>query len=241
MLFASRSSAEQAMFLSGLQGSLPTKVLDFVIKADVQGSAEALSSAVTELTAADDKLQVKTRVLRSGAGAITNEDIMLASVSNAAVLGFNVAASTQQRDEASRNGVEILEYAVVYDALDEVRRRMAALIRPPPSKQLGELVGTLDVQQIFKIGAVGKVAGCRVLTGFVRVGCNIRILRGNLILYEGKLQSLRSGKDMAEQVDAPDECGMSFDDFQGMEPEDRVEAYAARDVALGDIVDDDDE
>ena len=111
---------------------------------------------------------------------------------------------------------------------------MASLIRPPPSKQLGELVGTLDVQQIFKIGAVGKVAGCRVLTGFIRVGCNIRILRGNIITYEGKLQSLRSNKDEAEQVDSPDECGMSFDDFQDMQPEDRVEAYAARDVAMGD-------
>ena len=197
----------------------------------MQGSAEALASAVQALEAADDKLQVKTRVLRSGAGAITNEDIMLASVSNAYILGFNSVASAQQREEASKVGVEIREYSVVYDALDDVKSMMAALIRPPPSKQLGELVGTLDVQQIFKIGAVGKVAGCRILNGYIRVGCNIRILRGNLIVYEGKLQSLRAGKDIVEQVDAPDECGISFDEFQGMEPEDRVEAYAARDVS----------
>ena len=103
-------------------------------------------------------------------------------------------------------------------------------------QQLGELVGTLDVQQIFKIGAVGKVAGCRVLTGFIRVGCNIRILRENLILYEGKLQSLRSNKDAVDQVDAPNECGMSFDDYQGMEPEDRVEVYKGRDVLDDDEV-----
>jgi len=227
-LFAQRSSSEQQLFLGGLQGELPTKMLDFVVKADVQGSAEALSCSVQELTAADDKLQVKTRVLRSGAGAITNEDIMLASVSNAQILGFNSVASAQQRDEALKAGVEIKEYSVVYDALDDVRAMMAALIRPPPSKQLGDLVGKLDVQQIFKIGAVGKVAGCKVLEGFIKVGCNIRILRGNLILYEGKLQSLRSFKDLVDQVDAPDECGMSFDDFQDMQPEDRVEAYAAR-------------
>jgi len=239
-LFAARSSAEQSLFLTGLQGGLPTHVLDFVVKADVQGSAEALCSAVTELTAADDKLQVKTRVLRSGAGTITNEDIMLASVSRATILGFNTAASKQQLEAAAKQGVAINEYSVVYDALDEVRAMMAALIRPPPSKQLGELVGTLDVQQIFKIGAVGRVAGCRVLDGFIRVGCNIRILRGNIIVYEGKLQSLRSEKDAVEQVDAPNECGMSFDDFQDMQPEDRVEAYAARDVAMGDVVDDDD-
>jgi len=235
-LFATRSSAEQDLFLGGLQGNLPTKLLDFVVKADVQGSAEALASAVEELEAADDKLQVKTRVLRSGAGAVTNEDIMLASVSNAIVIGFNSVVSAQQRDEASKVGVEIREFKVVYDALDDVKSLMAALIRPPPSKQLGNLVGRLDVQQIFKIGAIGKVAGCRVIDGFIRVGCNIRILRGNIITYEGKLQSLRSGKDIVEQVDSPDECGMSFDDFQGMEPQDRVEAYAARDA-----VDDDDD
>ena len=117
------------------------------------------------------------------------------------------------------------------------RHTPKSLIRPPPSKQLGELVGTLDVQQLFKIGAIGKVAGCKVLTGYIKVGCNIRILRGNIIVYEGKLQSLRSFKDLVERVDAPDECGMSFDDFQGMEPEDRVEAYAARETPD----DDDDE
>ena len=126
--------------------------------------------------------------------------------------------------------MEIKEFSVVYDALDEVRAMMAALIRPPPSKQLGELVGRLDVQQIFKIGAVGKVAGCKVIEGYIKVGCNIRILRGNLIVYEGKLQSLRSNKDIVERVDSPEECGMSFDDFQTMEPEDRVEAYAARET-----------
>ena len=230
-LFATRSSQEQQLFLGGLGGELPTKLLDFVVKADVQGSAEALSSAIQQLEAADDKLQVKTRVLRSGAGAVTNEDIMLASVSNARILSFNSNVQQQQRDEAAKAGVAVDEYNVVYDALDDVRALMAALIRPPPSKQLGDLVGTLDVLQIFKIGAVGKVAGCKVLDGYIKVGCNIRILRGNLIVYEGKLQSLRSFKDLVDKVDAPNECGMSFDDFQDMQPDDRVEAYAARDGA----------
>jgi translation initiation factor IF-2 len=233
-LFAMRSSADRAAFLSGrVEGELPTKVLDFVVKCDVQGSAEALSRAVAELSAADDKLQVKTRVLRSGAGAITNEDIMLASVSSATILGFNSPASALQKEEAAKVGVAIKEFQIVYDCLDEVKAMMAALIRPPPSKQLGALVGTLDVLQTFKIGAVGKVAGCKVVSGFVRVGCNIRILRGNIIEYEGKLQSLRSFKDLVERVDVGSECGISFEDYQGMEPDDRVEAYAARD-AVGD-------
>jgi len=235
-LFASRSSQGMELFLGGLgEGELPTKLLDFIVKSDVQGSAEALSSALSELQAADDKLQVKTRVLRSGAGAITNEDIMLASVSNAVVIGFNSAASSQQRDEAAKVGVEIREYNVVYDALDDVRAMMAALIRPPPSKQLGALIGNLDVQQLFKVGSIGKVAGCKVVTGSIKVGSNIRILRGNIIVYEGKLQSLRSGKEIVEEVEAPNECGISFDDFQTMEPEDRVEAYAAREVVDDDV------
>lgn len=200
----------------------------------MQGSAEALSSALSDLSASDDKLQVRTRVLRSGAGCITNEDVMLASVSNALVVGFNSFASASTREEAFKVGVAIKEYTVVYDAIDDVEAMMAALIRPPPSRQLGRLVGTLDVKQIFKIGAVGKVAGCRVLDGYVKVGCNIRILRGNLILYEGKLRSLRSVKEAVDQVGAPDECGLSFDDFQGMEPADRVEAYVPRADAAGD-------
>uniref|UniRef100_A0A7S2HRE2 Translation initiation factor IF-2, chloroplastic n=1 Tax=Haptolina brevifila TaxID=156173 RepID=A0A7S2HRE2_9EUKA len=236
-LFASRSSLEQQLFLGGLSdGELPTKLLDFIVKSDVQGSAEALSSALSDLSAADDKLQVKTRVLRYGAGAITNEDIMLASVSNAVVIGFNSAASAQQRDEAFKAGVAIKEFNVVYDALDDVRAMMASLIRPPPSKQLGALIGNLDVQQLFKVGSIGKVAGCKVINGLIKVGCNIRILRGNLIVYEGKLQSLRSGKEIVESVEAPNECGISFEDFQTMEPTDRVEAYAARET-----VDDEDD
>jgi translation initiation factor IF-2 len=158
---------------------------------------------------------------------------MLASVSSATILGFNSPASALQKEEAAKVGVAIKEFQIVYDCLDEVKAMMAALIRPPPSKQLGALVGTLDVLQTFKIGAVGKVAGCKVVSGFVRVGCNIRILRGNIIEYEGKLQSLRSFKDLVERVDVGSECGISFEDYQGMEPDDRVEAYAARD-AVGD-------
>jgi translation initiation factor IF-2 len=231
MLFASRSSATQELFLGGLKdGELPTKLIDLVVKADVQGSAEALSTTLAALEAADDKLQVKTRVLRSGAGVVTSEDIMLASVSNAVIVSFNTPVSTQTKDEAAKAGVDIREFSIVYDAVDEVNAMMASLIRPPPNKQLGALVGTLDVQQLFKIGAIGKVAGCKVLNGYVKVGCNIRILRGNIVEYEGKLQSLRSVKDIVEQVDAPNECGISFEDYQGMEPNDRVEAYAAREV-----------
>jgi len=225
-LFAAKSTQDREFFLTGRkEGELPIHVVDLVVKSDVQGSAEALCSSLGELELSDDKLTVKTRVLRSGAGAISSEDVMLASVSNALVLGFNSQAPRATIDEAQRIGVEIKEFTIVYDLLDEVRRVMATFIRPPPAAELGELVGTADVLQTFKIGAIGKVAGCRVLDGYIRAGCNIRILRGNSIEFKGKLSSLRSLKDEAEQMDAGSECGMAFEDYQDMEPDDRVEAY----------------
>ena len=172
----------------------PLRVLDFVVKSDVQGSAEALASAIEALEAADDKLQVKTRVLRSGAGAVTSEDVMLASVSNAIVIGFDAQASRQTADEEphrrrGRSTDKLKEYSVVYDALDEIKAMMDKLIRPPPSFE--RRLVRLDrrhrrrAASTFKIADVGKVAGCRLLDGYIRVGCNIRILRGNLIVYEG--------------------------------------------------------
>lgn len=231
-LFAARASEGMSSFLNGGKDELPLRVIDIVVKADVQGSAQALSQAIGELEAADDKLQVRTRVLREGAGEITTEDVMLASVSAATVVGFNVGASRQTRDEADKLNIKIKEYSIVYDVLDDIKALMASMIRPPPSKQLGAMVGTADVLQVFKIGAVGKVAGCRVLDGYIRVGCNIRILRGNTILYEGKLQSLRSLKEEAEQVDAGNECGVSFTDYQAMLPDDRVEVYLPGDGSM---------
>ncbi|EOD05196.1 translation initiation factor IF-2 [Emiliania huxleyi CCMP1516] len=242
-LFASRSTADRDAFLSGPSSELPTKTLDFVVKSDVQGSAEALCSSLESIEVSDDLLRVRTRVLRSGAGAITAEDVMLASVSNAVVLGFNSAAE--------QCNVEIKEYSIVYDLLDDVRALMCTHIRPPPNKALGSLTGTADVLQTFKIGAVGKVAGCKgvlpdhtddvprakrrtyckddkvaaVLDGTVRAGSNIRILRGNAVVYEGKLLALRYIKDEVEQIDAGSECGMAFEGFQTMQADDRVEAY----------------
>ena len=226
-LFAARSSSAQSAFLTGAStGELPVRIVDLVVKSDVQGSAEALCSALEELEVADDLLRVKTRVLRSGAGAITSEDVMLASVSDALVLGFNSQAARPTMEQAEQNNVQIKEYAIVYDLIDEVKAIMSSYIRPPPAKHLGALVGTADVLQTFKIGAIGKVAGCRVLDGHVMAGCNIRILRGNQIEYVGRLNSLRSVKDEAERIDAGVECGMAFNEFQDMLPEDRVEAYA---------------
>ncbi len=229
-LFAARSSSAQNAFLAGAStGELPVRIVDLVVKSDVQGSAEALCSALEQLEVADDLLRVKTRVLRSGAGAITSEDVMLASVSDALVLGFNSQAARPTLEQAEQANVLIKEYTIIYDLLDDVKTIMSSYIRPPPAKHLGVLVGTADVLQTFKIGAIGKVAGCRVLDGHVSAGCKIRILRGNSIEYEGRLNSLRSVKDEVDRIDAVIECGMAFHEYQDMLPEDRVEAYASND------------
>lgn len=225
-LFAARSTQDRESFLKAAgEAELPLTVLDFVVKSDVQGSAEALCSSLEELEMADDLVRVRTRVLRSGAGAITSEDVMLASVSNAVILVFNSAAARPTRDQAEQANVQIREYSIVYDLLDDVREMMGKYIRPPPNRALGEITGTADVLQTFKIGAIGKVAGCTILDGVVKANSNIRILRGNKVVYEGKLSSLRNVKDEAEQMEAGQECGMAFEGFQTMEPDDRIEAY----------------
>jgi len=228
--FKLRSANEQSLFFEGSE--LPLKVLDFVIKADVQGSAEALASTLEELTDKDDKLQVKTRILRATAGEVTSEDIKLCAVSmGSQIISFNKAVPGGIITEAADVGIPVKEFKIIYDVVDEVNAQIASLLRPPPSKQLGVICGKLDVKQVFKVAALGKVAGCEVLEGFIRVGNNIRILRGNLITYEGKLKTLRSFKDEVERVDEGNDCGMSFDDYQGMEAGDRVEAYMTPDQA----------
>lgn len=207
---------------------LPVTTLDFIVKADVQGSAEAVAQAVGELEAKDDKVHIKSRVLRFSAGPVQKGDIDQAAVSqpHAVVISFGVPVSADTERYAHDRNVEIKDFRIIYDALDDVQKMLNSLVRPPPSKTLGVLVGKLTVQQIFKISG-GKVAGCRVLSGFVRIGSNIRILRGNDIVYEGKLRTLRSVKDEVDQVDAPNECGLSFGDYVGMEPDDLVEVYAS--------------
>lgn len=238
-IYAAKLQSEQSVFFQG-EGALPTKILDFIVKADVQGSAEALSTSVAELKANDDKLQVITRILRASVGPVSTEDIMLASVSRATILAFNAEVSDKMKSSAEESGIAVKSYDIVYDALDDVEATMNSLLRPPPNKALGELVGSFDVKQIFKVSKLGKVAGCKGIEGYVRVGATIRILRGNIIEYEGRLNTLRSVKEEVDQVDAPNECGISFEDYQKMEPGDRVEVYLRKDQMVNLDEEDDD-
>jgi len=222
--------AEEAQFFQS-SNALETKTLEFMVKADVQGSAEAVGKALQGLEAVDDKLRVNARVLKFSAGPIENEDIMLAAASSppATLISFGAPFAKGVREFAERNLVEIQEFKIIYDVIEAVQKQLDSYVRPPPSKELGSLIGKLFVKQTFKSAEVGKVAGCQVVEGYVRVGSNIRIVRGLEVVYEGKLRSLRSVKAEVDQVDSPNECGISFKDYLGMEVDDLVEVYGATD------------
>lgn len=167
-------------------------------------------------------LQVKVKVLQSGVGDVTKSDVAIAGVSNAWVIGFNVAANFQAMEEARIRGIEIGYYSIVYECLEEMEKRMQKVLSPTPD---GELVGKAEVKAIFDIGKVGKVAGCMVTEGEVVKGSNVRVLRGPRIVHEGKLRTLKSFKEDVQTVASGNECGINFFEWEDMQEEDSIECY----------------
>ncbi len=171
-----------------------------IIKADVQGSAEAIVGSLEKL-ATDE---VRARIILSGAGAITESDVLLAKGSNSPILGFNVRASKQARDLAEREGVEIRYYAIIYDLIDDIKGVLSGMLAP---LQRETFLGNAEVLQVFDITKVGKVAGCRVSEGVVRKGAKVRIIREDVVVLElGTLQTLKRFKDEVNEVNAGQEC-----------------------------------
>lgn len=203
------------------------ETVDVVIKSDVQGSAEALRSAIEQLQQTDSfGYSAKCRVLRAEAGSLTLEDIQLASVSDALVIAFNVAPGAPALAEAEKLGIDIVRHSIVYDALDEVSARLSALVAPPAAKWLGTVTGRADVLQIFKIGkGVGMVAGCKVTEGAMKRGSNLRVVRGKSVMHEGSINQLRYLKEEVEIVENGSECGISFETFDGVKVGDVIECY----------------
>jgi translation initiation factor IF-2 len=190
-----------------------------IIKADVQGSAEAIVGSLEKL-ATDE---VRARIILSGAGAISESDVMLAKGSGAPILGFNVRATTQARQLAEREGVEIRYYAIIYDLLDDVKGVMSGLLAP---EQRETFLGNARVLQAFDITRVGKVAGCRVTEGVVRRGARVRIVRNDIVVLElGVLQTLKRFKDEVAEVGNGVECGMAFQGFQDIQEGDIIECF----------------
>jgi len=199
-------------------------VIPVLIKADVQGSAEALRDSLAKLST--DEVQVK--VIASNVGGITVSDIQLAAASKALVIGFNVRADGGARDAIKETGVEVRYFSIIYEAIDDVKQRMSGMLAPEIREQI---VGTAQVREVFRSSKFGVVAGCLVVEGAVKRNNPIRVLRDNVVIFEGALESLRRFKDDVNEVRAGTECGIGVKNYQDVRVGDQIECYARVEVA----------
>jgi len=210
-----RGSLEQMM--SQLK-TATRKELAVIVKADVQGSLEAIIGAIEKLGTDE----VAARVIGAGVGGITESDVTLAEASGVPIIGFNVRAFKEARDAAERAGIEIRYYNIIYDLVDDVKTALSGLL-PPTLRET--MLGNAQILEIFNVSKVGKVAGCRVTDGTIERGANVRLIRDNVVIHEGKLSQLKRFKDDAKEVTAGQECGMAFENYQDMRAGDVIECY----------------
>ncbi len=197
--------------------------LPILVKADVQGSAEAIVQAMEKI--GND--EVRVRVLHSGVGAITETDIGLAEASGAPVMGFNVRANATARNVANQKGVEIRYYSVIYDLVDDVKAAASGLL----SNEIREnFIGYAEIKEVFKVSGVGKVAGCLVTEGVARRSAGVRLLRDNVVIHEGTLKTLKRFKDEVAEVISGQECGMAFENYEDIREGDVIEIFEREEV-----------
>jgi translation initiation factor IF-2 len=197
--------------------------LPILLKADVQGSAEAIVQAMAKI--GND--EVRVRVLHSGVGAITETDIGLAEASGAPVFGFNVRANTSARNTANQKGVEIRYYSVIYDLVDDVKSAASGLL----SAEIREtFIGYANIKEVFKVSGIGKVAGCLVTEGVARRSAGVRLLRDNVVIHEGTLKTLKRFKDEVPEVQSGQECGMAFENYDDIRPNDVIEIFEREEI-----------
>jgi translation initiation factor IF-2 len=210
-----RGSLEQMMSQLQVNG---LKEFPLVIKGDVQGSVEAIITALDKLGTDE----VRARIVHSGAGGITESDVSLAEASNAAIIGFNVRANKQARDAAEQQGTEIRYYNIIYDLIEDVKAAMSGLLSP---ERRETFIGNAEILEVFNITKVGKVAGCRVIDGKVERGAGVRLIRDNVVIHEGKLKTLKRFKDEVQEVPMGQECGMAFENYDDIRAGDTIEAF----------------
>jgi translation initiation factor IF-2 len=215
-----RGSLEQMMTNLKAAG---TKEFTLLVKGDVQGSVEAIVAALDKMGTDE----VRARIVHAAVGGITESDVGLAATSGAVVLGFNVRANAQAREAAERDGVEIRYYAVIYDLVDEVKQAMSGMLAPTRRETF---LGNAEILEVFTISKVGKVAGCRVTEGKVERGAQVRLIRDNVVVHEGKLSTLKRFKDEVREVTAGQECGMAFEGYQDMRQGDVIECFEVEHV-----------
>ena len=199
------------------------KEMPILVKADVQGSAEAIVQAMEKI--GND--EVRVRVLHSGVGAITETDVGLAEASGAPVMGFNVRANAPARNAANQKGVEIRYYSVIYDLVDDVKAAASGLL----SAEVREnFIGYAEIKEVFKVSGVGKVAGCLVTEGVARRSAGVRLLRDNVVVHEGTLKTLKRFKDEVSEVQSGQECGMAFENYDDVRPADVIEIFEREEI-----------
>jgi translation initiation factor IF-2 len=201
-----------------------SKTLPLIIKADVQGSQEALVHALTKLSTDE----VKVQVVHAAVGGISESDVQLASASKAVIIGFNVRADQLARKMAESNGIDIRYYNIIYDAVDEVKAALSGMLAP---EQREQVLGLVEIRQIFRVPKVGSVAGCMVLDGLVKRGANARLLREQVVIWTGELSSLKRFKDDVREVKAGFECGLSLKGYDDIKEGDQLEIFEVQEVA----------
>ena len=199
------------------------KEMPIVLKGDVQGSVEAITSALEKL--GND--EVMARVIHGAAGGITKSDVTLAAASKAVILGFNVRANKEARDLAEQDGVEIRYYNIIYNLVDDVKAALSGMLAPTLRRRC---LGNAQILELFDISKVGLVAGCRVTDGVVQRGAHVRLIRDSVVVHEGKLSTLKRFKDEVAQVQAGQECGMAFENYHDMRVGDVIECYSVEEI-----------
>jgi translation initiation factor IF-2 len=205
-------------------GEGEVKTLALIIKSDVQGSYEALSTSLQKLSTDE----VKVNIIHTGVGAISESDVNLGAASKAVVIGFNVRADAGARKLIDSSGVDVRYYNIIYEAVDEVKAALGGMLSP---EQKENAIGLVEIREVFRISKVGAVAGCYVLDGIIKRGSKVRVLRDNVVIHTGELDSLKRFKDDVKEVKASFECGLSLKNFNEIEVGDTLEVFEVVEVA----------
>jgi len=200
------------------------KMLPIIVKADVQGSQEALAQSLLKLSTDE----VKVQLVYAAVGGISESDVNLAIASKAVIIGFNTRADAGARKLAENNGIDIRYYNIIYDAVDELKAAMSGMLTPEKRE---EVIGTAEIRQVFKVSKIGSIAGCMVTSGVVRRSARLRLLRDNVVIFTGELESLKRFKDDVREVKEGFECGLNIKNYNDIQENDLLEFFEIKEIA----------
>jgi translation initiation factor IF-2 len=209
---------------SKLEADEKLQILSVIVKADVQGSSEAIRSSLLKLST--DEVAVK--IIHSGIGEITENDVSLARASNAMILGFNVRANMQARDQMARDGTQVKYYSIIYDLIGDIKSLMSGLLTPDIKESVQ---GSAEVRKIFDVSKFGRIAGCMVIDGLIKRSTKARLIRNGVVVYTGDIRSVRRGKDDVKEIREGFECGISLENYNDIHLGDIIECFELEEVA----------